>query len=372
MRTFPLDSLQLEEAKQVQFKLVDVITKYFTGTDILSLGDLGVVPGLNKPSTTLKVEKVLADFFQQEAAVLVRGAGSSAIRLGLYSLVKTRQRILVHEAPIYKTTAYSIESMGLELIRADFNDLKKLKETLELNTIDAALVQYTRQQIHDSYDIGQVIETIKAQNNEIPIITDDNYAVMKVKDIGVNLGADLSAFSMFKLLGPEGIGCVVGKEKYIKKIVEANYSGGGQVQGYEALEALRGLVYAPVALAIQAEVNEEVVNRLNNGEVKGVKQAFIANSQSKVLLVEFEDAIAKAVLKEAEKLGAAPNPVGAESKYEIVPMFYKVSGTFKEADATIEERMIRINPMRSGGDTIIRILKESIARGNKHVSGFDD
>ena len=68
------------------------------------------------------------------------------------------------------------------------------------------------------------------------------------------------------------------------------------------------------------------VQRLNGGELKSVKKAFLANAQSKVLLVEFHEEIAKAVLREAQKLGAAPNPVGAESKYEVVPMFYRVSG----------------------------------------------
>ena len=146
-----------------------------------------------------------------------------------------------------------------------------------------------------------------------------------------------------------------------------NYSGGSKVQGWQAMEVLRGFTYAPVALAIQAEVNEELVRRLNNHEVEGVKDAFLANAQSKVLLVEFEYNIAKAVLEEAEKLGGLPNPVGAESKYEAVPMFYRVSGTFRKADPTLEERMIRINPNRSGADTIIRILKESIRKA-KDVS----
>ena len=61
----------------------------------------------------------------------------------------------------------------------------------------------------------------------------------------------------------------------------------------------------------------------------------------------------------AEKLGALPNPVGAESKYEFSPLFYRVSGTFRAADATLEKRMIRINPNRAGVETIVRILKES-------------
>ena len=46
-------------------------------------------------------------------------------------------------------------------------------------------------------------------------------------------------------------------------------------------------------------------------------------------------------------------------------MFYRVSGTFRASDPTIDDRMIRINPNRSGADTIIRILKESIKRAKQ-------
>lgn len=362
MKTYPLESITLDEAKKVQFKLIDAVTRHFKGSEVLSLGDLGVVQGLNKPATTLKAEKILADFFETEAAVFVRGAGTAAIRWGLYSMLKAGDTLLVHDAPIYPTTEVTIESMGLSLIKADFNRDEEIVKAIKENKIDGVLVQYTRQKIEDSYDIAKVIKIIKENLEGVPVITDDNYAVMKVKKIGAQLGADLSAFSLFKLLGPEGIGCIVGKKEYIDKIIKSNYSGGGQVQGHEALEALRGLVYAPVALAIQAEVNNELVNRLNSGEVKHVKNAFLANAQSKVLLVELEKPIAKKVIKEAENLGAAPNPVGAESKYEFVPMFYRVSGTFRAADSTLEEKIIRINPMRSGADTIIRILKEAIEK----------
>ena len=41
-------------------------------------------------------------------------------------------------------------------------------------------------------------------------------------------------------------------------------------------------------------------------------------------------------------------------------MMYRVSGTFRAADPTLEKRMIRINLMRSGADTIIRILNSAI------------
>ena len=194
----------------------------------------------------------------------------------------------------------------------------------------------------------------------IPIVTDDNYAVMKVSKIGCELGGDLSSFSSFKLQGPEGIGVVVGKKTYIDKIRKMHYSGGCQTQGHEALDVLRGLVYAPVSLAIQARIGEEVLERLKNGEVKGVKDATLVNAQSKVLIIELEKPNAREVLKQAEKLGALPNPVGAESKYEMSPLFYKVSGTFLAKDPTLIDKMIRVNPNRAGADTVIEVLRKSI------------
>lgn len=365
MKTYPLESMTMEEAKKLQFQLIDTITKHFNGKDILTLGDLGVVMGINKPVTTLKVEETLADFLKVEKVALLRGAGTGALRWGILSMVKPGDTMLVHDAPIYPTTKVTLESMGLKIVKADFNKEDEIREILKRENINGVLIQFTRQKIDDKYDMENVIGIIRDVKKDIPIITDDNYAVMKVRKIGTECGADLSAFSLFKLLGPEGIGCLAGRRSYVDNVVKLNYSGGSQVQGHEAMEALRGLIYAPVQLAIQAQVNEELVMRLNNGEVKGVKNAFLANAQSKVLLVELEKNIAKKVLVEAEKLGAAPNPVGAESKYEFVPMMYRVSGTFRSSDITLEERMIRINPMRSGPDTIIRIIREAIEKAEQ-------
>lgn len=365
VKTYPLESMTIGEAKELQFKLIDTITVHFNGKEILTLGDLGVVMGINKPVTTLKVEQTLADFFGVEKAVLLRGGGTGALRWGILSMIKPGDTILVHDAPIYPTTKVTLDSMGLKIVNVDFNKDDEIRRILKSENIDAVLIQHTRQKIDDKYDMENVIKIIHEVKEDIPIITDDNYAVMKVRKVGVQCGADISAFSTFKLLGPEGIGCLIGKSSFVDNVIELNYSGGSQVQGHEALESLRGLVYAPVQLAIQAEVNEELAYRLNNGEVKGVKSAFIANAQSKVLLVELEKNIAKRVLVEAEKLGAAPNPVGAESKYEFVPMVYRVSGTFRDSDPTLEERMIRINPMRSGADTVIRIVRQAIEKAEQ-------
>lgn len=367
MKTYPLESIGIDAAKEKQFKMIDTITKYFKGSEILNRGDLGVVKGLNKPLTTQKVERVIADFFGAESAALVRGSGTGAIKWGFYSILseKENRKVLVHKAAVYPTTKVTFEMMGVKTVEADFNNSEELKKILKNNTFDAALIQYTRQKIDDSYIIGDIINEIKKY--EIPILTDDNYAVMKVSKIGSELGADISAFSTFKLLGPEGIGCVVGKKEYIEKIVKSNYSGGGQVQGHEALDVLRGLIYAPVSLAIQGEVNDKLNLIFNSGEIEFIKNAYLVNAQSKVIVVELKEDIAEEILIEAEKLGALPNPVGAESKYEFSPLFYRVSGTFRATDSTLEKRMIRINPNRAGVETIVRILKESykMVKGDK-------
>lgn len=363
MQTYPLNSISIEAAQQKQFRLVDTVTKHFRGEELLQLGDLGVVKGINKPLTTKKVEEVLAEYFGVEKAMLVRGAGTGALRFGFMSFLKPGDKILVHEAPIYPTSKTTLEYMGVVPIPVDFHDPKRVMEMIKENPeLKGALVQHTRQKMDDRYDLAEVIEVIRSANPQLTIITDDNYAAMKVEKIGTEAGADLATFSLFKILGPEGIGLILGKAALISNIEKLNYSGGSQVQGYEAMEALRGLIYAPVMLAIQANVNDQLISFLNNGKVEGVKQAFLANAQSKVLLVEFDEPIAEEMLLHANDLGAAPNPVGAESKYEFAPMFYRVSGTFLAADPSLSKTMIRINPLRSGVDTILRILETSIQR----------
>lgn len=120
MKTFPLQSLTIIEAQQKQFALVDSICRHFPGSEFLTGGDLGLTPGLNQPRVTQRVEQVLADAFHAQAAALVQGAGTGAIRAGLAALLKPGQRLLVHDAPVYPTTRVIIEQMGLTLITVDF------------------------------------------------------------------------------------------------------------------------------------------------------------------------------------------------------------------------------------------------------------
>jgi hypothetical protein len=360
MRIFPLQALTLDEAIEKQFALVHVITRHFSGTEFLSCGDLGLVPSLGRPRSTAAVEAVLADFFGQEDATLLRGAGTASIREALEAAFVSGSSVLIHDAPLYPTTRRSFEALGLKTVAADFNNTEKTGRIYKESGASGALVQLARQKPDDSYDYKETIAALKAVHPDKPVISDDNYVVMKVPRIGCEAGADLSCFSLFKLLGPEGIGCVTGKKVYVEKIRGGHYSGGVQVQGHEALEALRSLVYAPAALAIQARVCEEVVRRLCSGEVPGVKDAFVVNAQSRVIIVELEKPNAPAVLQRAERLGAAPYPVGAESRYEITPLFYRVSNTFLKSDPSLASRMLRINPMRSGADTVLGILRRAL------------
>ena len=220
MKTYPLHSISLEQAKQLQFKVIDAVTRNFQGEEVLSLGDLGVVKGLNKPRCTVKVEKVFADTFDAPAALLVRGSGTGAIRWALTACLKPGDAILVHTSPIYTTTQVTIDAMGLKPIRADFNDLEQLKAVCaqHKDEIRGALVQLTRQKPEDRCDYKAVIAAIKAALPGIPVVTDDNYAALKVDAIGCQAGADLSTFSCFKILGPEGVGAVIGSKELIDRI----------------------------------------------------------------------------------------------------------------------------------------------------------
>lgn len=359
-RTYPLVAMSPAQALEKQFLLVDAAAREFSGRELLTRGDLGVTGELGRPVATGKVERVLAAFFGTEDAILLPGAGTGAIRSAL-SLLGPGASLLVHRAPVYPTTAVSMRTQGIRTVEADFNDPSAVARALAADRPDGMLIQHTRQLPGDRYDLEELIGLVRrGAGADFPVIVDDNYAVLKSPRCGAECGAALSCFSCFKLLGPPGVGCVIGRGDMIGRLRRESYSGGLQIQGNEALEVLRGMVYAPVALAVSGQVAEEVCRRLNAGELPGVRHARVANAQSRVVLVELAAGNAPKVIAEAEKLGAAPYPVGAESKYEITPLFYRPSAAFRAADPQAEQTVIRINPMRAGADTVVRILWEAM------------
>jgi hypothetical protein len=358
METYPLEQLDLDGARELQFRLVEAIARHFDGHAILEAGDYGLWEDTGRPHHTARVEATLADLFDAEAACLVRGAGTGALRSIFMAVMKPGQELLLHQAPVYPTTRVTLESMGLRPVFVDLNDLNALGELPP--TVPCALVQHARQRMEDRYQLADVIGALKASRPDLVVIVDDNYAAMRAPKIGIQLGADVSTFSLFKLLGPEGMGCVLADHDLIAAIHRQNYSGGTQVQGAEALEVLRALAYAPVAWAIQNQVVEEVMRRLNSGEVAGVERACVANAQARVVLVELEKPLAKEVVAASVQYGAADRPVGAESRYEVAPLFYRISATFRTENPALAERMIRINPMRAGADLVVGILDKAL------------
>lgn len=356
-----LPSLSIQEAQEKQFKLVDRMSRYFKGRQFLSMGDLGVSPAYKRPEQTYLVERVLADFFEAEDCALVRGAGTGAIRNILSMLLSPGDEMFIHTAPVYTTTKETLRILGIKTVQADYNHLEEVRMAIRSNQNPKVFyIQHARQQPTDHYQLAEVIKAVKEERPDLPIVVDDNYCALKTKGIGVELGADYSTFSGFKLLGPEGIAVIAGKKEAIERVHHYNYSGGGQVQGYEAMELLRMMTFAPVSLAIQNEQVEELCRRLNEGAVNGIRAAYMTNAQSKNVIVELEDPIAQRVISISDEHGAATHPVGAESKYEIIPMIYRVSGSFLEAQPELKEYGLRINPMKSGAGTIIGILEKVI------------
>lgn len=359
MQAYPLTQIDLNQAIEKQFKIVDIITQHFSDNSIFNLGDLGLHPQFKKPETTYKVEAVYAQLFSAQACQMIVGSGTQALRYALMANIAAGHKIFVHHAPIYPTTKTTLESMNIETISCDFHHTADINLAIRQHPdIKVALLQHSRQKMDDAYDLATVIASFKKQG--IKTIVDDNYVVNKVAKIGVELGADISAFSCFKMLGPEDIGCILGDQTSIDKIKSFNYSGGSQVQGWQAMEALRQMIYTPVAFAIQSQVVDQVCARLMQGEVAEVAEAIVSNSQSKNILIRLKSPIAPQVITQSIKFGAVNYPVGAESKYEFVPMFYKLSGTFLAQEPELLAYTIRINPMRAGADTVINILCSAI------------
>ncbi|MER5767743.1 aminotransferase class V-fold PLP-dependent enzyme [Streptomyces sp. NPDC001985] len=361
-RTFPLPALEVEDAIAVQFRLLECTAAHFRGEELFT-ADAGVVPGPGRPRATARVESVLADFFGAGDAALVQGAGTGAVRAALDTLhalpgAGAPPRLLIHSAPAYRTTATTLRGMAVERAEADFNDPAAVRTALARSGARWAFLQHSRQRLADSYDLAGVLALCAEAG--VRTIVDDNYAALRVPACGVQLGADASAFSLFKLHGPEGVGVVVGAPDLVGRVRADNYSGGGQVQGHQALEVLRALTHVPVMWAIQSRVTREVADRLDAGEVAGVAQARVANAQDRCVLVRLDRPVARRLPAVAAGLGAAPWPVGAGSRYEIAPLVYRLSASALADAPELADWTVRVNPMRAGADLVVGLLGRAI------------
>lgn len=358
--TSPLRYLTVAEATDLQFRLVDLISRHFDGRQALEAGDYGAPPELGRPAATARVERVIAALFGAEDAALVAGAGTGAIRAGLMACLSPGSPVVLHDVPMYATTAVTFRAMGLERRAVDLNDPRARRDVLARGA-SMVYLQHARQMLDDHFATEEVIAEARALCPASIVMADDNYTIMQVPRSGLELGADLSAFSLFKLLGEPGVGCVMGRADLIARVRDDAYSGGSKIQGPAAVASLRQMAYAPVALAIQHQVVQEVVGRLAGGEVPGIARAMVGSHQECSVLVETEEPLTAKVLEVAWRHGATTYPVGSQSRFETGVMIYRLSRAIREADPARAERMIRISPFRAGPDTVIRVLAASLA-----------
>jgi hypothetical protein len=358
--TSPLRYLTITEAMDLQFRLVDLIHQNFDGRQALEAGDYGAPPELGRPVATAKVEQVLAALFGAEDAALVAGAGTGAIRAGLMACLGPGSSVVVHDVPMYATTGVTFRAMGLDRRGADLNDPGARQQVLR-GGASMVYLQHARQMLDDHFSTEDVIAEARMLSPESIVMVDDNYTIMQVPRSGLELGADLSAFSLFKLLGEPGVGCVMGRADLIAQVRDDAYSGGSKIQGPAAVASLRQMVYAPVALAIQNQVVEEVVSRLAGGEVPGIRRAMIGSHQECSILIETTEPLTAKVLEVAWRYGATTYPVGSQSRFETGVMIYRLSRAIREADPDRAARMIRVSPFRAGADTVVRVVSAALA-----------
>jgi hypothetical protein len=365
--------MTLEQAIEMQFALVDAVQGVM-GSDLIFTEDYGQVRELatvgfgggGRPRATARAERALADFFGTEDAVLVHGAGTGSIRAMLNASLRPGADVVLHSAHPYKTTLPAMQHMGLRLHQVNFNDLDALRSTLEEVRPQGLYIQHVPQGLGDNHEITDVIGLARAVCGEgVKVITDDNYAVMRSRKIGVQLGADASAFSLFKLLSPVQIGCVLGDEELVSGIRRDLSSAGCQVQGPAAMQALRMLVFAPVALAIQNATVLETTQQVNDlvaaGSLPYVRGAVAAQPGIRCSVLVFDEPVAEAFVRSAWRNGSPSQSVGEEAQPEMLPLFTYLTSTFLKGMPGLEKYAIRINPMRGGTSTIMRIIEASLA-----------
>lgn len=361
----PPDVMSLEDAIAWQERFVACVARHFRGAaGLLEGGDLGM-RDLGRPAATARAEAVLADVFAAEDCVLVRGAGSGAMRLACFAAMPAGSRVLVHEPATYLTTRLTLEAMGADLRRCDFNSANVVSAALEAVRPSAVIIQHMRPRIDDTYDLAALIALVAGRPDPPVVLVDDNYAPLKAKRLGAELGAGLSAFSLFKLGAPEGLGCVTGRRELVERIRPYMNSGGSVVQGTESIEAIESLARSALVTARQSAVTREIAARLAAGEVPGVERAVAAHSPETVVMVELDRPLAERVRQVAPEFGAVDRPVGMESRHEVVPCFTRPSKSLMGDVPGIEAHVLRVSAMRAGADLVIEILRQAIAAADR-------
>ncbi|MEA2230018.1 MAG: hypothetical protein QOF04_3648 [Solirubrobacteraceae bacterium] len=360
------------EAVACQFRLVDAMQEVM-GSDVVFEEDYGqardtatgAFTARGGPEATRRVERTLAAFFDTEDATLVHGAGTGSIRAMLGAAVRPGRRVVRHAAPPYKTTVAALDELAVEETELDFNDVDALGDALRQAPPAAVYVQAVPQRLGDRYDPEAVVAVARAAVPDALILVDDCYAALRAPRIGAQYGADASAFSLFKLLARANVGCVTGRAPVIDRLRARLSSAGCQVQGPDAMDALRSLVHAPVALAIHGEVvaavAAEAQRMIREGEAPALLGAVDAQPGSRGVVLVFRRPVARAFLAAAWRNGSPSRSVGEEARHDVLPLFTTMPGTWQRAAPTLGDHAVRVNPLRGGPEAVLRVLRAALA-----------
>jgi hypothetical protein len=70
--------------------------------------------------------------------------------------------------------------------------------------------------------------------------------------------------------------------------------------------------------------------------------------------------VAEPFLRSAWRNGSPSRSVGEEAQFEFLPLFTYLTGTFLKATSGLERWAVRINPLRGGPETVLRILQAAV------------
>jgi hypothetical protein len=92
-----------------------------------------------------------------------------------------------------------------------------------------------------------------------------------------------------------------------------------------------------------------------------VAKAYAAQPGIRCAVVVFDRPVAEEFLRSAWRNGSPSQSVGEEAQFEFLPLFTYLTSTFLKAAPGLERWAIRINPLRGGPATILRVLEAALA-----------
>jgi len=78
--------------------------------------------------------------------------------------------------------------------------------------------------------------------------------------------------------------------------------------------------------------------------------------------------VAEEFLRSAWRHGSPSQSIGEEAQYEFLPLFTYLTSTFLKATPGLERFAVRINPMRGGTETVMRVLRSALADSDLHAA----